>query len=348
MKARLNDNGGLQVESSPGGCFLRVTAAGETVASGCARPAGLGIALGLCVIGTEVHDSSRITLQLNGRSGRQGRFGLAQTFLCLEDRLVNLDAEAILKLTACRQTDASGRVFFAGQEVSRRTERLQAAADREGETQRSFMQDYAAELDRQTHLYHQRRRELMGSEGDTGNIAALWSGAAARVASRLAAAHLGPDTDDHYASRFGAMSEELRQDYGADCSSLYGLDLSLVPGALEALLVDRVESRSRGAGDGVFPEIARLLYLRVCGDLWPAHVSLLRDSVASQLLSGRYHKSAVAMYISRCEGYWREFWERVEAEFLSRLATMPLAPVKEPASRAASVSAETVRLLATD
>lgn len=305
----------------------------------------LEFALGLCVIGTEVHDSGRIALQLNGRSGRQGRFGLAQTFLSLEDRLVNLDTEAIVKLGSCRRTDAAGRVYYTGEEVSSRIERLQAAADREGEAQRAFMQDYAAELDRQTRLYHRRRRELMDFAGDDAAVDRLWKEAASRMASRLAAAQLGPDTDDDYASRFEALSEELRQDYGVDGSSLYGLELALVPGVLEEMLTARLASRAGEAGDGVFSELARLLYLRVCGDLWPAHVSLLRDTVASQLLSGRNHKSAVAMYISRCSLHWQEFWETVEAEFLSRLSTMPLAPAGLPASRAVTVSSETERLL---
>ena len=77
----------------------------------------LEFALGLCVIGTEIYDSRRVELQLRGRSGRQGEFGLAQTFLSLEDRLVNLDADRVLKMSACRRTAASGRVCYAGPEV---------------------------------------------------------------------------------------------------------------------------------------------------------------------------------------------------------------------------------------
>ena len=344
LLARLHQSGRFQAEPEDGGCGVRVSLrTGEADGKGTAT---LEFALGLCVIGTEVHDSSRIALQLNGRSGRQGQFGMAQTFLSLEDRLVNIDAEAILKLAACRRADVAGRVFYAGGEVSRRIERLQAAADRESEAQRAFMQDYAAELDRQTLLYQERHRQVMDAAGNTDSIGRLWMGAASRTASRLAAAHLGPDTDDDYASRFEALSNELRQNYGVDCSSLYGLDLALVPGALDDLLTARFASRAGEAREGVFPEMARLLYLRVCGDLWPAHVSLLRDTVASQLLSGRNHKSAVAMYIGRCSSHWQEFWEAVDAEFLSRLATMPLTAAKPPAPQAVTMSSETERLLA--
>jgi preprotein translocase subunit SecA len=43
---------------------------------------------GLCVIGTEKHDSRRIDNQLKGRSGRQGDPGDSQFFISLEDELI--------------------------------------------------------------------------------------------------------------------------------------------------------------------------------------------------------------------------------------------------------------------
>ena len=321
-----------------------------------ASPAYVGkldFALGLCVIGTEIHDSARIALQLDGRSGRQGQFGLTRTFLSLEDRLVNLEADAIQKLAGCRGTDAAGRVCYRGPQVTRRIERLQTAADREGEAQRGLIQDYAAELDRQTHLYYQRRQDVILSglrfhphpdplpQGE--GIWDMCREAVGRVASSLAAAHLRPDADDDYPRRFEAMAEEARTDYGVDCSPLYGLDLALVPGELAALLNERLERQASRLGrKSAFPEAARLVYLQVCADLWPGHIALLRDSLSSQLLTGHSHKSAVAQYIRRSAEAWRVLWERVDAEFLSRLATIPMAVPDAPA---VEVSSETELLL---
>ena len=45
---------------------------------------------GLCVIGTERHESRRIDNQLRGRSGRQGDPGTTQFYLSLEDDLMRL------------------------------------------------------------------------------------------------------------------------------------------------------------------------------------------------------------------------------------------------------------------
>ena len=321
----------------------------------------LDFALGLCVIGTEIYDSRRVELQLRGRSGRQGEFGLAQTFLSLEDRLVNLDANEFLKLSACRRTDGAGRVCYAGPEVERRIERLQAAADREGEAQRSLMQDYAAEFDRQTQLYHQRRQDVIlgaakshphpfgrlraGSnpppEGE--GIMVMCRETAQRVAARLAAQHLGLEADDDYPRRFRRLSEEARVDYGVDCSGLYGTDLARMPAELSALFVACLEQQLSRVGESVFPQMARLLWLQACGELWPVHIAGLRDSLASQLLSGLNHKSAVAHYVRRSNEAWREYWELVDAEFLSRLIAFPLSP--PPEEPTVDISRETELLL---
>ena len=329
---------------------------------GWGRTREVEFALGLCVIGTEIYDSRRVELQLRGRSGRQGEFGLAQTFLSLEDRLVNLDADGILRAVqndkARRRTDDAGRVCYTGPEVARRIERLQAAADREGEAQRSLMQDYAAEFDRQANLYYRRRQDVILSRvqglsaakfhphplPDGEGVMNMCRETARRVASRLAAQHLALEADDDYPRRFERLAEEMRVDYGVDCSGLCGTDLALMPAELSELFSGRLEQQVGRTGEGVFPRAARLLWLQVCGELWPAHIAGLRDLMASQLLSNLNHKSAVAQYVRRSNEAWGEYWELVDAEFLSRLIAFPLSPpADEPP---VEVSRETKLLLA--
>ena len=363
LEREITDGSGLAVSYIPGGTVLRVSLrdfsslspqervrACPELAEGVRASAGIvtrmDFALGLCVIGTEAHDSSRITLQLHGRSGRQGQFGLTRTFLSLDDRLVNLDAEAILRLTECRRADSAGRVCFQGPQVSRRIQELQDAADREGEAQRALMQDYAAEFDRQTGLYHQRREELISSSRQNPDVMQEMAGEIVqRVAYRLTESHLGRDVDGDYAPRFQRLRAELSRDYQVNCDDLYGADLALLPGEIARLLYLHLDSRAGQAGAGVFPELARLLYLRVCADLWPGHIAALRDSVAVELLGARSHKSAVASHIRRCNDELSRYWDTVEEEFLSRLCTMPAAAAPDPPSPPVAVSTETRLLL---
>ena len=297
-------------------------------------------ALGLCVIGTEIYDSRRTELQLYGRSGRQGEFGVTQTFLSLEDRMVDLHVDSFLKLRESRQIDNSGRSCYSGPKAAHLVERLQARADSEEEFLRGLVQDYSAEFDRQTHLYYQRRQQA----ADSTDAGGLCREAADHVASRLAAEYLGPEAEDGYPQRFRTMAGEARQYFGVECSSLYGTDLTLLPGALGDLFHARLEDVADRAGRQLFPGLARLLLLQVCAELWPGHLASLRDLVACQMLGGLGHKSAVAQYISRSHDAWREFWEAVDAEFVSRLFAFPSTPAPEVPQ--ITVSNETKLLLA--
>ena len=156
---------------------------------------------------------------------------------------------------------------------------------------------------------------------------------------------MGRDVDGDYAPRFQRLRAELSRDYQVDCDDLYGTDLALLPGEIARLLYLHLERQAAEAGAGVFPELARLLYLRVCADLWPGHIAALRDSVAVELLGARSHKSAVASHIRRCNAELSRYWDMVEEEFLSRLCTLPVAVDREPSPRPIAVSGETERLL---
>ena len=296
-------------------------------------------ALGLCVIGTEVYDSKRTEMQLYGRSGRQGEFGLTQTILSLEDREVEPEAEGFLKLRSCIRTDAAGRPFYTGQRVARLVGRLQDAIDREEEALRGYLQDYTAEFDRQTHRYYGLRQQAMESV----DVAGMCRQSVERVAFRLASRHIGLDAED-YRQRFNQMADEARQNLGVDCSALYGEDLSLLPSELSALLAAKLEQRSGEVGVADFPKLARLLYLQVCGELWPGHLAGLRDLTAAQLLGGANHKSAVAQFTVKAQDAWQDFWATVETEFVSRLLTMPLTGKAD--ETAVVVSPETEQLVA--
>ena len=275
---------------------------------------------GLRVIGTETNYSPRIDLQLSGRSGRQGDFGVAQGLLSLEDRLLNLYADGILKLVQCRKTDSAGRTYFAGPAVDAHVRSVQRVFEREAEEQRSLLNDYTAVVDRQTDLFYRHRREAMGSPAFKGRTLEL----ARSLAGRLSADYFAEMTPEHYPARFVRFADELRLDYQVNCSALWGCDLTLLPAQLGRLFLDRLDELERGVGPSNFNRLAILLYLNTCDEQWKGHLSDLQGSILNQTLSNRSHKSAVAAYVRESFRAWDKFLERVETEYLSQLLTFPV------------------------
>ena len=282
--------------------------------------------LGLRVIGSEINDSPRIDLQLSGRSGRQGNFGVTETLLSLEDRLLNFHADGVLRLDHCRKVDASGRTYFSGPAVDAHVKLVQGMNEREAEVQRSLVQDYTAVLDLQTDLFYRHRGQVIGSP----SFKETWTGLAMNLAGRLAASHFAGVTSDLYPSQFVRFTEELRLDYQVDCSGLWGLDLTLVPDELGWLFISSLEGFEREIGPENFDYLAILLYLNTCDELWKSQLNELQDSILNQTLSNSGHKSAVARYVRQSFKAWDEFLEGVEADYLSRLLTFPLERFQPP------------------
>jgi preprotein translocase subunit SecA len=298
--------------------------------------------LGLRVIGTEINDSPRIDLQLSGRSGRQGNFGVTQTLLSLEDRLLNLHVDGVLKLKRCRKVDAAGLTYFAGQPVDSHIKVVQRMTEREAEVQRSLLQDYTAVLDRQTDLFYQHRRQAVASASFKQSCTPLVQS----LAGRLVAGHFAGVTSDLYPSQFARFADELRLDYDVDCSSFWGLDLTTLPAELGQLFIGRLEGLEREVGPANFDYLAILLYRNTCDELWKSQVCELQDSFLNQTLSSSSHKSAVAHYIRRSFKAWDEFLELVEADYLSRLLTFPVDWLHPPVLASVQVHEDARALIA--
>ena len=274
--------------------------------------------LGLRVIGTELNDTPRIDLQLSGRSGRQGSLGVSQTLLSLEDRLLSLHVDGILKMSKCRDTDTSGRTYYSGEEIDRHIHQVQGNVESDAEVQRALAQDYASVLDHQTDMFYRKRREIVDA-GGLSSGPAIWDQIAQERAFSLVSAHFQQVTLEDYQTQFDQLVEEVELDYGVDCSPLRGCDMNLLPRELGNLLTAKMTAIDYRLGEKEYATAARTLYLKTCDDLWKTHIVALQDSISNQLLATSEHRSAVALYIRSSFQTWDGFWDRVNAEFLPRL-----------------------------
>jgi preprotein translocase subunit SecA len=119
---------------------------------------------GLCVIGTERHESRRIDNQLRGRCARQGDPGSSKFFLCLEDDLMRRFASdrvsSILKRLGMKEGEEISHPW-----VSRSIERAQKKVEVYHFEIRRNLLEYDAVMNEQRGLVYSQRKEVLGGEG---------------------------------------------------------------------------------------------------------------------------------------------------------------------------------------
>ena len=305
------------------GNLERIRVTPDPAPQGDRNPITLDFGLGLYVMGIELSQSARIDLQLKGRSGRQGEFGLTRFFLSLEDQFFGRGAAGVVCPPRGRERDPAGRDFFEGADVARLLKEAQGIIEGETEALRRYIRDYGGVLDAHTLLYYRARREVMASPSFRDEPLRM-----ARHNARYVVHHYFPEEMvADYGLKFDQMAEVLQEDYGIDCSGLRGWDRDSLIESIGDLLVTRLEeAESRFGGEG-FGELAKPLFLRTSDELWTDHFSHLQELMSSIQHGFHYHQAALSEYVLQAFKEQRAFRQHLIGSFLSRLVRFPTASV---------------------
>ena len=118
---------------------------------------------GLCIIGTERHESRRIDNQLRGRSGRQGDPGITQFFISLEDDLMRLFGGDRMQGMMDR-IGMSEEAIAAGM-LSKTIENAQKRVESRNFEVRKYVLQYDNVMNKQREvIYGERRKVLFGED----------------------------------------------------------------------------------------------------------------------------------------------------------------------------------------
>ncbi|MDD2189694.1 MAG: preprotein translocase subunit SecA [Eubacteriales bacterium] len=119
---------------------------------------------GLCIIGTERHESRRIDNQLRGRSGRQGDPGRTQFFISLEDELMRLFGGEKIQGIVNKLGMNDDEPIEAGM-LSKSIENAQKRVEGRNFSIRKYVLQYDDVMNKQREIiYNERRRVLYGED----------------------------------------------------------------------------------------------------------------------------------------------------------------------------------------
>ena len=118
---------------------------------------------GLCVIGTERHESRRIDNQLRGRSGRQGDPGMSKFYLCLEDDLLRIFGPDTLFSKMMNSNLADGEAI-GSKWLSKAIETAQKKVEARNYDIRKQVVEYDDVMNDQRKVIYEQRSDIMDAE----------------------------------------------------------------------------------------------------------------------------------------------------------------------------------------
>ena len=228
---------------------------------------------GLCVIGTERHESRRIDNQLRGRAGRQGDPGLTQFYLSLEDDLMRLfggnrmDSIASMMEKTKMPDDQpiqANMVSKAIESAQRQVESMHFAA-------RKNVLEYDDVMNLQRKAIYDERNAILDGKDMSGRIPEIISDATDAVVSENCPEKCPSDDWDMKAVDIWAANMTGRNDFAGEevdhCD-----DPDELADALGSYLEHVYAEKAKMLGDEVIKNLEAQVMLRIIDTRWMAHL----------------------------------------------------------------------------
>ncbi len=228
---------------------------------------------GLCIIGTERHESRRIDNQLRGRAGRQGDPGLSLFFLSAEDDLVRLFAgERIYRiLDRFGTTDEQGREepIEAGL-LTKQIEKAQKKVEEQNFLIRKRVLDYDDVMNEQRRIIYAYRDEVLEGR-DMGEqareeIASMLT----RVVDEFTAGDYAEDWDVE--GLFARIAEIFPVSFGLEDVDPQRTNREELTERLVEDALRLYDERERELGDELMRVLERYLLLNTIDQRWREHL----------------------------------------------------------------------------
>ena len=228
---------------------------------------------GLCVIGTERHESRRIDNQLRGRSGRQGDPGVTQFYLSLEDDLMRLfggskmDSIAHMMEKTNQEDDMpiqAGMVSKSIESAQRQVESMHFAA-------RKNVLEYDDVMNLQRKAIYEERNAILDGKDMAGRTPGIIADAVDEVVGEMCPANL--PSDDWDAKGVDMWAANMTGTSGFSLAALdHDDDPQEVDEALAAYLEGIYDEKASTLGHAMMESLSAQVMLRIIDTKWMQHL----------------------------------------------------------------------------
>lgn len=252
---------------------------------------------GLCVIGTERHESRRIDNQLRGRSGRQGDPGESQFYLSLEDDLMKRFGSERLKGIFERLNMSEEAI--ESRMLTRQVEAAQKRVEGNNYDTRKQVLQYDDVMREQREIIYAQRYDVITADRD---LAPEIQSMIKRTIERVVDGHARAKQDEKLEAILNFAKYNLLPEDSITMEDLSGLSDKAIKEELFQRTLKVYDSQvSKLRDEEAVKEFQKVLILRVVDNKWTDHIDALDQLRNAVGLRGYAQNNPVVEY--QAEGF---------------------------------------------
>ncbi|AAN59461.1 preprotein translocase subunit SecA [Streptococcus mutans] len=279
---------------------------------------------GLCVIGTERHESRRIDNQLRGRSGRQGDPGESQFYLSLEDELMRRFGSERIKAFLDRFIEEDNDVVIKSRMLTNQVESAQRRVEGNNYDTRKQVLQYDDVMREQREIIYAERYDVITAERDLApEIKAIIK----RTIERTVDSHSQLDRKESLDAILNFAKTNLLPEDTISLHDIEDLNYEDIKDLLyDAALKNYDRQIAKLRDEEAVREFQKVLILMVVDNKWTDHIDALDQLRSSVGLRGYAQNNPIVEYQS--EGF-RMFQDMIGAIEFDVTRTMMKAQIHE-------------------
>lgn len=286
---------------------------------------------GLCVIGTERHESRRIDNQLRGRSGRQGDPGTTQFYLSLEDDLMRLFGGSRMDSISrmMEKTDLPENMPIQASMVSKAIETAQRQVEAVNFAARKNVLEYDDVMNLQRKAIYEERNAILDGKDLTERMPDIIEDVVENaVLEYCDAKHASDDWDTESLDKWLLQMTDHPEltvesiDHDDDLNAL-------IDGIIERI-TDIYTTRAEEIGEP-FSDIASQVMLRFIDSRWMAHLQEMDYLKTSIRLRAYGQRDPLTEYREEAHNAFAALTDSIYEDFLRFLLRAPIMVQAAPA-----------------
>lgn len=267
---------------------------------------------GLCVIGTERHESRRIDNQLRGRSGRQGDPGESQFYLSLEDDLMKRFGSERIKVFMERMNLTEEESVIKSKMLTRQVESAQKRVEGNNYDSRKQVLQYDDVMREQREIIYRQRQDVITADRDLApEIKAMMK----RTIERQVAGHFLGSKDEAIDGIIKFAHANLVEDDTLSKATFEAMNQKEIVEELyeRALRVYGSQVKKLRDEERV-REFQKVLILRVVDNKWTDHIDALDQLRNAVSLRGYAQNNPIVEYQSEAFTMFNDMIGAIEFE----------------------------------